>query len=190
MALVAPGEYRYVTLDSTSTDGAVSGALAVAVELAEQITDRQFVQAERTERLRPDAWGRVWPSATPIVSVSSPANTRVDGAAVFTGWSSLLFPDRTLVGLSWADPTVEVTYTGGWTADTLPADLRRVLCELAFDLLHPDETLTGVPVGATTVQVGDARLSTSTPGGFDPFRFVRPGLRARLRGWRKARVVV
>lgn len=71
---------------------------------------RLFERKERTERVRVDELGRVWPRAVPVVSITSPVDT-------FTvGWGNMLDPVSSLtLAAPWGLPGgfVELTYVGG-----------------------------------------------------------------------------
>src|SRR5690606_23749562 len=120
-----------------------------AVELLEDYLGRPVELAERTEAMRPDRDGWLWPKATPITDA---------GDYDIEGYG--------LVGSHWGggsiiDPaiTVEVTYTGGWTDETLPACIARDLAFAAWRLANPTLPTADVAANATSVRLGDAAIT-------------------------------
>ena len=95
---------------------------------------RPLDSAERTETLSlhrdltARTVGLLYPAATPVTAVSSPSTVAIRTTAVLEVQS--------LPASTWPDPvtTVEVTYTGGWTADTLPEDLVAAIANLAVSM--------------------------------------------------------
>lgn len=143
--------YAEITGDGTSAASAVSARIEEAVELLEDYLDRPLASAERTEQIRPDRHGHLWPKATPITAAEG---YEIDG---------YMLRGPGPFGLGWPlDPltTVEVTYTGGWTTDTLPAGIERDLAWAAYRLLHPSSpALSDAPANATSVRLGDAAVT-------------------------------
>jgi hypothetical protein len=182
--LVTIGQYRLATLDTTSSDVAVSGALIEAQELVEEYLGRPLLEQERTETLLIDRTGRVHPSAVPITSVSVPAGATIDRFTITD-----VDPDETPAPFFWTDPPAwgtwqpraTVTYVGGFTSATLPTTVRRRIIWEAYYMLHV-EALADVPVDATGAQIGDAAVSFG-PGGPQPS--LTPDTRKMLRPWRK-----
>src|SRR4051794_38523669 len=80
MSLVTVATYRRVTLDTASSDTAVTGALVDAQALLEDDLGRQLESTERTERVYPARDGRLYPIVTPITAVAS--GYTIDGATV------------------------------------------------------------------------------------------------------------
>lgn len=143
--------YAEITGDGTSAASAVSARIEEAIELLEDYLGRPVTSAVRTEAMRPDRLGRLWPKATPITAADG---HEIDGYA-------LRGPGP--FGLGWdLDPasTVEVTYTGGWTSDTVPAGIARELAFAAYRLLHPAApALSDIPANASSVRLGDAAVT-------------------------------
>ncbi len=158
--LVLPGTYRTVTKDTTSADADIIQALADATRLAEDVCNRTLGQATYSESLRVYRDGKVYPTATPLVSVMSPvsAGVLIQGAGIHLG-TSFTAPMVTVAGFGGAiPPQTTVVYVGGYTAATLPVTLGRALARIAWHMLHP-VILDGVPAGATSVHVGDTSVS-------------------------------
>lgn len=156
--------YQAITGDTASSPDAFATAASSAQDLLEDALDRvgTLEQAERTETLELDATGWLYPTATPLVSAEGGWQVRdngLHGGTVDLGtWVGLLGTEY--------PTTVDVTYIGGWTADTLPGYARRDLATVTYGLLHrPDITaLTSIPVGATSAKVGDVSLSWGEGG--------------------------
>lgn len=147
--MITAVRYGEITGDTVTAEVTVTAKVEEAVEMLEDFLDRPLAEAERTEALRPDRQGRLWPRATPI---SDGGGYDIDGLAL-VGGSPFRF--------GFVDPTtaVEVTYTGGWTADTLPACIERDLAWAAYRLLHVTAPSTAVPANVTSVQLGDASMT-------------------------------
>lgn len=162
-SLVVPlGRYRIVTLDEASDSDEVLAALATAQAVVEEYLRRPLLRTSRTETLRLDKNGRVYPAATPI-TVAPEGLTILDGSAIANPT-----PDAGPIwrGTGLTDYPVEatITYTGGFTAATLPKTIERHIAWLAYEQLHVG-ALVGVPAGATSVSLGDARVSFDRPTG-------------------------
>lgn len=188
-ALVDAPTYRRLTGDSMDP----TDALDEAQGIVEDRTFRTLTYGEHTDlKLRIYSDGKVYPSATPIAAVSSPAigTDSIQGYAVFVGY---FWPNPIVNTGYWntpIPPEVDLTYTGGYhpvgTADAdivteiIPVSLQRLICRIAYNILHPS-TLAGVPAGATSVHVGDVGYSGKTLRGLDP---VTDDIARALRGWR------
>jgi hypothetical protein len=147
--------YAEITGDTDSYATDVTARIEEAVEMLEDYLDRPLESDERTEAMRPDRHGRLWPKATPI---TDGGDYEIDGLA-------LLSASPFAIGFIGSEVTVEVTYTGGWTADTLPSCIERDLAFAAYRLLHPPTLGSSeFPDGATSVRLGDAAV-TFGPGG-------------------------
>lgn len=160
MSLVTVARYRTITLDTTSTAESVTAAIEDAEALVSEYLRRPLESEERTETLSISRDGRVYPSATPIDSLGGDDSDLVLEGDVVVGVS----PDAAALG--WIGTTVlpqaTITYTGGWTAETLPKAIERAIALAAHHQLHSDPAL--VPAGATSVRVGDAAVSFGSGG--------------------------
>lgn len=161
MSLVTVARYRTITLDTTSAAETVTARLEDAEAEVSEYLRRPLEQAERTETLPISRDGKVYPSATPIDSLGSDdSGLTVEGDviigaapdAVGTGW----------LGSGATTPQATITYTGGWTADTLPKAIERAIALHAHHQIHSDPAL--VPAGATSVRVGDVAVSYGSGG--------------------------
>lgn len=169
LPVVLPARYRIVTGDIASADALVASALAEATELLEDTLQRKLGQQSITERLLPDNLGRLYPTVTPIIS-----------APQFQVWGNMLVggPFFTTPGFILYDDRVQVTYVGGYVERTanlaatnrLPVHVERDLCWAARKLLTmPDvaAALSVIPVGATSVRLGDAAVTYGPDGAPD-----------------------
>lgn len=167
--LVSIARYRDITGDESSASGVVEGALVDAQALLEEELRRPLETDTRTERCRVFGEARgatVYPSATPITSVTSPSGASVVGHAVLGG-SAVSGPPYFLTD---PDGFAEVTYVGGYDPnasagddDYLPVTLQRAIAWAAKALVSPSD-FAAVPAGATSASVGDVSL-TWGPGG-------------------------
>lgn len=150
--LVTYARYLAITGDAATDAADVEAALAEAQTLLEETLRRPLESAERTERL-PVLDGRVYPSATPI---TDGGDLTVEGYAL-TGAS----PSTVLGTLTDSDHAT-VTYTGGYTADNVPSCIERDIAWAAHSIVRP-ALASGVPVGATSVRLGDAAVTFARP---------------------------
>lgn len=160
MSLVTVDRYRTITLDTTSSEATITAAIEDAEAEVSEYLRRPLEQAERTETLPISRDGKLYPSATPLDPAAGDlADLAVEGDVVI-GAS----PDAGELGWlgSVATPQATITYTGGWTADSLPKAIERAVALAAHHAIHTDPAL--VPAGATSVRVGDAAV-TYGPGG-------------------------
>lgn len=163
MPLLNSTLYKNVTGDDTTPNFTQYDAGQARVEA---FLRRPIEQVERTERCRVYPDGAVYPAATPILSADG---WTIDGPALLSAgadgfrspWQS---PGFTLVeGISRAG-YVDVTYTGGWTTDTVPQPVVDALAWETYRYVHPDETpnpVTGSDpaAGATALANGDVSAS-------------------------------
>lgn len=169
MALVSLARYRVVTLDTTSDDAAVTAAIETAQELVEEYLRRELEEDERTETLLIAPNGRVYPSVTPIASLGGDdADLTVLSEAIVIGPAADSSPTW-LRGES--DPVATITYTGGYTDETVPASIERAIAFVAKDLLVAPAS--DAPAGAVAVRVGDVSIDYgdggSAPGPVAPY---------------------
>lgn len=179
--LVPVSTYRDVTGDTTTPDQTVASRLIRAQRKVEAHLRRPLPLDERTERVRLRdyaGWGLfgggsvAYPAATPVVSATG---LRVEGNAVIGAASSWL---------SWqdgADRYADITYLGGWTAETLPEPIVEAICSLARAAGQPSP----VPAGATSVRNGDVAVTFAARAAgaqLDPAvtAALRPYVRRRL----------
>lgn len=147
--------YRSITGDTTTAASAVSARIEEAIEILEDYLDRPLESDERTESMRPDRHGRLWPRATPI---TDSGDYEADGLALI---GTLPWPQ----GFIDSTTAIDVTYTGGWTEATLPSSIARDLAFAAYRLEHPPSIdTTTYPAGATSVRLGDAAVTFGASG--------------------------
>lgn len=185
-SLVTPEDYLPVTGDGSQEQSTVQAALDSALGIAQDILGRQLVKGDYVEILKVYQDGKIYPSATPITSIASPNvdGIVIQGAGVYIGYYD---PTPVVADQGWLagiPPQVTVSYNGGFTAATLPEKLKRALCRIAFNSLHPSP-LVGVPANANAVHVGDVGFSASGPlHTLDP---VDDGIRRDLSSYRNPR---
>lgn len=170
-AIVSVSTYRHFTHDTTTSDDDVTTAIADGIEVVEEILRRPLESKERTEdvyiewRGNAPYGGYMYPLATPITAV--PSGYSILGDAIVLGSATLTVGDLPgpffdYENINDARSIMSITYTGGWTADTLPMSLTRAICEAAFGLTRPFNS--SVPIGATSVKVGDVAVSYGANG--------------------------
>lgn len=184
MSIVTFARYVEITRDLSTDEITATARLDEAQEMIEEALDRPLALEARTEVviLEPDSsWGYLaYPRSTPI--------TEVPGDAVYFRYDDVTLrsvpPDGSpLFGWVGSLPlTATVTWTGGFTADTLPRKLERAIADLA----HALEVGSSAPLGATSVRVGDVAITyeKSEHAGLDAYV---PGLWGRIRTFRHRR---
>ena len=196
MAVVTVARYRLLTGDTTTDATTVSARIDDATEMVEEELDRPLELKERTETLRLDGdthgWAtwRAYPRSTPIVSIPADVGYRIEDDVTLANAS----PD-TGYWWSWTTcqeaPRSTLTWTGGFTSDTLPKKLESAICDLAAALTRASSGAAFVPVGASSVRVGDVTISygsTSVTGGAGSgLEMYVPGLWDRIRRYRHRR---
>lgn len=153
--MISVARYRSLTGDTASVTDDVEDAIVDAQALLEEFLGRPLEVAERTESMRFDRGGTLWPKATPLLEAE--------------GWTIAgLGLTGTRVGWFWGTDAIDVTYTGGWAspddvdpdAEVLPTCLQRDIAMAAFRLLHPQiATQVQIIPGADSVRLGDAAVS-------------------------------
>lgn len=145
--------YKLVTGDTFTDEATATAALTRAQQRAEELTGRTFDKSTYTETLPADDAGKVWPSAYPIESVSSPATAVLadDGQSISVAGNSTWWKGLP-VGMTPAErPRYAVTYVGGYDDTTkAPTGLVDAICELAHRYRNPTDTTT-LPAGARSV---------------------------------------
>lgn len=179
--------YRRLVKDTTSSDADVTTALDEAQQLFEEMTSRNFEQAQRTEVMRLYYNGRVYPKAFPISDVANSPGAVIDGASIILGYgfqyATGVNPFVSGFGADTTNyqPQVTMTYTGGYTDATMPMEVKRAVAQMAYNALNP-VTLVGVPVGANNVRVGDLSVSGKDLSGMD---VLTPRIRKTIRRFRR-----
>lgn len=169
--LVTYTQYQQVTGDTQFTGQAgFDPYLADAVDEFCRRTRRTLLYAQYTERLYLYKKGLVYPSATPLdvtKGVVSPNGSPPENVGVFQGngiWVGWFVPLPSLP--MWegvVPPQTDITYWGGYTGPAgpgplLPTEVKRILCKIAWYLLHPVH-LDGIPGGVKSVSVGGVSVS-------------------------------
>jgi len=171
--LATAADYRRITGDNRTDDGAVRAALADAQGEVEQYLRRRGTLeddgTDYTERLRVfvNDRGRVYPRRTPVTSVSVPSGARIvgDGFALEgVGVSEIVFfPGDVVTDAGNLTPypyVADITYRGGYTAETVRPKTKRVICRVANAMVAPQ---CAVPAGAVSVRSGDVSVTYAKP---------------------------
>ena len=187
MDIVTVADYRTYTGDMTTDDPTVSARLEVAVGLVGDETQR-FLQLDTyTEKLAVQTGWLVYPSGVPIITAVAPSGVQpmfggyaLGGADATFWWDPVVGP----LELWQYDPFTTVTYTGGYTYDTLPVGLRLIICDMALAMANRQPVLTGAAVQSASV--GDVSVSYVTGGtGSGAVDAILPGVSGRLRRYRR-----
>lgn len=187
MTLLTRATYRQMTADLSNLDSDVDAALIVAQQQLEEALGRGFMDVNPlsptvgtwvsgleygpiTEILRLHYDGRCYPLKIPVASIASPAGAVLRDDSVMgllplanPLWDFLYEPYRYGPGGAGGDwdttlPLASITYTGGYTASTLPRKLRQAIADLAkVEMTVFDPTLAGV----SNAGVGDVRVTYS-----------------------------
>jgi hypothetical protein len=177
MSLVDVATYQRITGDRTTSAADAVAALGDAeraiAEHLRRVSDGRpaIAYGTYTEPLVVYANGRVYPAATPLDEVQTPADAIIDGNSVVVGFGSTTWHPLGSANLQGPTPAIAVTYTGGWQpagvtdgpTGPLPIALVRAICQVAWQTAHPVQ-LSGVPAGAGNVAVGDVSISGATAG--------------------------
>lgn len=174
MSLLAPEDVRLLT--GRRPSGVTEQTIDAAVALFEAATRRPLESRTVTERLHmkvtPGSSRRVViPSRRPVTEVTAP-----EGAEVLTA-AMVRLPSRYVSG------EVEVVYTGGYTADTLPADIARVIAQLAAGLADQvDRGGREVSAAADAVSIGGDSVRLRDPG-YGELERLAPGCTSVIQRW-------
>lgn len=163
--ILSPDRFRVITHNYSSFDTDVHDALVQSQEYLEQQTDRFFelrdeagVIQTRVESLKIHGDGLVYPHATPIRSVVLPLGleivgpgVRVAAGALSTGVRGFRYP--------WQVQRFTLATTGGYEATAMPESIVMAVAELAQFRLKVRSTSSLIPIGATSIKLGDVTLS-------------------------------
>jgi hypothetical protein len=189
--LVSAQQYQKITKDVASGIDDIDDMITEVIWDLSQECRRTLVYGEYTEAQYLYPNGMVYPSATPIdvnqpvisgVEVYDPATDNtgssiIQGDGVWVGWFSPLpwMPFYTGV----VPPQTVLTYWGGYTQQTIPPRLRRIICTVALYRLNP-VVLLGMPGGTKSMSVGGVSIS----GDLSSLMDTDPALRKAIRKWR------
>lgn len=166
--LVSVDRYQVITGDTDSATAQVETAIGDAADLlADELGWPGVILDDYTETLplAQDPWTGVliaFPTVRPVHSEANGLTVRDDVVYGATPVSSPSF-----YGLASPPVATTLTYSAGWAADgtgraKTPAGVERDVAWVAHMLLHPTDRLQ-VPAGASSVQLGDARVSFAAP---------------------------
>lgn len=186
---------RYVTLsgDSTTASAAIEESIDEAERLVSDFLNRPLEEGTYTEQLFVEADGFSYPSAVPITSVPASADIEIyDDVALRCG-AGLDF----ITAGQWDEvggyqvqlPRAAITYTGGWTAASVPFGVASTIARLAYAMANPtpfsDDT-----GGATSKKVGDVSVTYGAGGAAGPapgrgaIDALVPGGTSQIKVWR------
>lgn len=171
--------YRLATNDQTTASSAVSAALLEAESLLEDELRRHLPSQSRTKacKIWPD--GRVYPDAWPVDSV---VGLVLEDSRTVLGAVPDAGPFVGVIPRNYAPPTVTITWVGGFTAPDGLHPLPVTLAHAIYDLAKAVLAAAPVPVGATSMSVGDVSVSYPSPPQGTVDGYV-PGLSDRVRKW-------
>ncbi len=182
--LVGVETYRLLTGDNTTAASAVQSALQDAQDLVEESLDRVgFLEsAEHTETVFVIR-GKSWPTATPVT----------DAAYVIgDNGRSLLdvdsYPDNLVVDTYETFDNVaraSITYTGGYTAETVPMRIKLAISQTAHRQLHPAAPVDSSYVGAKSIRVGDVSVTYGDGGAGTLVTALTSSVATSIRGYRR-----
>lgn len=161
--LLTEDYYQRITGDTATPTEAFATAASAAQDLLEDALGVPgFLESgERTESL-PICDGVVYPTATPVTVAEG--YTVVDGNTLYgvtpdlPAWLGTLDTPHAA--------RADVTYTGGWTADTAPGYMRRDLAFVAWAILRPATVLSlgAIAGNPTSARVGDVAVTYGANG--------------------------
>lgn len=173
MSIVTEVYYRSLTGDYTTAASAIEINLQEAEDLLGEYLQRTLPYGTYTERLKLWSSRVVYPSAVPIESISA---TAASGEVYDDATLMNVSPDD-IPALDWPEiPADEpiggrrgtdyeahywyatITYTGGFTVDTLPVSLRRAIVKLARALPLEFTGSARLP-GTGMTRVGDVQVN-------------------------------
>lgn len=144
-----------IGLDADQASGAQDVLDGLQREL-ERYCQRPLERKERTETIVPDDEGRLWPKATPIVSVSSPEGLWPNGANGLGG----SYPASFGLSMFGGGPyPVTITYVGGVEGED-EADIRLAILVIGARMvtnMH-DDTRTATDLEGKQAQSADTRV--------------------------------
>lgn len=179
-SLVTTALYQSLTGDTASEAADVALALVNAQAIVEEYLRRLLTSAERTETVRIAPNRRLYPAAYPVTAVETGSQIvdgvailgpGPDGSPVFPGPSDATYP-----------AVATITYTGGFSAATLPRTIANEIAWLAYRILHADDRIS-LPDDATSASVGD--VSVSFAGTASTSVTLSQSAKAKLRPYRR-----
>lgn len=188
-SLVTYDDYVRITGDEGTDQQTVEDTLDEMLELVNQELDRFLEQDTYTETLPTTHRGRVYPRGVPVTSL--PASASYESSD--EGYSLRNVPLNPVTGPFFDSDTVPVvwerglfttvTYTGGYTYETFPRKLRRLLCRLTAVAVNPGSAA-GLLPGTTQATVGDVSVTLEAGSiGTSELDALLPGTCAALRGF-------
>lgn len=146
--LITVADYRDLTGDLTTDDGAAEVAIVRAQKLLSEYLRRGITLEERTEPVQ--LVGAIgYPRAVPVTNAGT--YTIIDDYRIEIG--ELVY--------EWGQQVnhVRVTYTGGYDLDTAPETIKGAIAEMTRTIVST--TAMAIPGGASSVRLGDAAVTFS-----------------------------
>lgn len=169
-------QYQEITGDTTTEPDDVKEAIdeAIVVVCNECTRTLLYGQYQEVQYLYPN--GMVFPSAVPIDPTKSISSNTVifnpgdpspgsviQGWGVWVGWFTPLPWMPVWSGVF--SPQTDVTYWGGYTSDTIPPKLRRLIAKIAYrSIIANNDSLRGIPGGVKSVSVNGVSMSGDLAG--------------------------
>jgi hypothetical protein len=154
--LLDPNRYRLITGDQTTSTSEITAAAETAQDWLEADLGRELEYGVRVDVLEIMPDGTVYPPVLPLHAVDDYewfAGTVYGVGQALDFTSSQLGPYR-----------ATISYTGGYAASAVPADIEADLAWATYQILRPAD-VTAIPAGATSVRLGDAAVTFAGPIG-------------------------
>lgn len=188
--LVTADDYVRITGDDSTDTDTVEATIDDMLAMIEEEIDRTLLFGQYTETLPLSDTGHAYPRAVPVSEISASSS----GEVWDEGWSLRgLSPDPNpgpfmdLVEVrDWVRRGVytTVTYSGGYTYDTFPKRLRRLICRLALVAIGGGGSQL-IP-GTTQASVGDVSVQLATGSvGSGELDVLLPGTCSALTSYRR-----
>lgn len=194
--LVSSSDYQRVTGDLSTPMATVEDLIQEAIEDLSRECRRTWIYGQYTESQYLYGNGMVYPSATPI-DVNKPVvsgeeiydpttdntgSSIIQGDGVWVSWFSPLpwMPFYTGV----VPPQTVITYWGGFTAATLPAKVKRMICKIVYYRANP-VALQGMAGGIKSMSVNGVSIA----GDLYSFMDSDPQLKRDIKCWRHPQAI-
>jgi hypothetical protein len=185
MPLMTDLQYRELTGDGTPATPPllVDNAILWAERKMQEYLGRYITHGTYEETLELDRYGKAYPAAVPVTSVSASADvTMIGDDCMYFGpqWPEydMLIERSTL--LTYVTRTV--SYTGGFTLDNAPTSLVDAICALVYYRIHHTYNPIDQQLFATQIRVGDVALGFDAKTRRKSLDAMVPGITDSVRG--------
>jgi hypothetical protein len=184
--LLTLSEYKeYKGINSSTNDGKIQALITQVSSLVENYCNRKFIQYSTTQNARVEWFdgmtNKVWLTEFPVISVESVTTstdggmtqeTLVEGSSSKDGYfvdleEGTVFTQQTVNMFidSYDIPyrSLEITYTAGYTEDTLPEDLKLAVLDLVHYYMSDESKPTKSLLGGTIDNPLPANASNFPP---------------------------